>query len=242
MTFEDVLKTIKSKGYWRISFEPLVYKEQSIPISKCKELIEKNSLQLRGWDYPHMPQRQDEESRLEVGANYWQGWLDWQGEQHKEFWRMYQSGQFIHYLALREDWIDGLRIRNMLADDTDLDEGGGIGAVATTYQITEIFEFLLRLISDGLYDKGVKVSIQLNNTRGRQLFVDAPGRIGFSYIRKTSADSIPFEKIYTKEEMIESSKDKAFETIIYFFERFGWENPNVEVIKSDQENLLSRKI
>lgn len=242
MTHEEVIKTIKSKGYWRISFEPLEYIEQAIQLSKCKELVEKNSLHLRGWDYPHVSHRQGDDSKLEVGANYWQSWLDWKGENHKEFWRMYQSTQFIHYLALREDWLDGYRQRNIMSDDSYVREGEGLGVVATTYQITEIFEFLTRLMTDGLYESGVKVSIALHNTRNRSLLVDSSHRIGFSYLRQTSADIIPFEGTYSKEEIMEKAKDKAFDAIVYFFERFGWESPNIEVIKSDQDNFLSGRI
>lgn len=241
MTYQEVVEKVKTKGYWRIVFEPL--KDEEMPLGKCKEIVEKNSVHLRGWDYPHVPQRVGDDTALEPGDNYWQGWLDWEGENHKEFWRMYQSGQFIHYLGLREDWLDSLRLRSMWkVADEEYSSGQAIGVIGTTYQITEIYEFLSRLIQDGIYSNGVKVSISLNNTQGRQLVVEQFQRMGFSMPKKTSSETINFQKEYTKEEILSDSKEKSLEAIVHFFERFGWSPPNVEVIKSDQKNFLEGKI
>ncbi|MFA6270717.1 MAG: hypothetical protein WC657_05955 [Candidatus Paceibacterota bacterium] len=243
MKYQDVLTTIKTKGYWRISFEPLVYNEQKISLSQCKELVMKNSVQLRGWDYPHIPQRQGDDTALEPGNNYWQGWLDWQDNKNKEFWRMYQSTQFIHYLGLREDWLDDYAIKSLWAqEDQRFNPGDALGVVGTTCQITEIFEFLSRLIADGLYDEGVKVSISLNNTQNRMLIVDRFQRVGFSAPRKTSSEIIDFSKSYSKEEIVSDSSGKSLDAIVHIFERFGWSPPNIEVIKSDQKTFLEGRI
>ena len=55
------------------------------------------------WDYPHFPQRRGDDTDLVPGNNYYEGWIDWGA--HKEIWRMYQSGQFINYKAVEEDWF-----------------------------------------------------------------------------------------------------------------------------------------
>lgn len=243
MTYENVLKTIKSKGYWRISFEPLVYEKQKLTITQCKELIEKNAIHLRGWDYPHVPGRLGDDTALEPGDNYWQGWLDWEGENHKEFWRIYQSTQFIHYLGLREDWLNDFQINSMWRQEPEqFKPGQALGVVGTTYQITEIFEFLSRLMLDDLYAEGVKVSISLNNTEGRKLVIDDYARFGFTTPKQSASKSISFEQQYSKDEIINNSRDKAIEVLVHFFERFNWLPPNVEVIKSDQEKFLGGKV
>lgn len=242
MKYQDVLNTVKSKGYWRINFEPLTYNENKLTIFQCKELVEKNSLHLRGWDYPHVPQRHGDDTALEPGNNYYQGWLDWKDDKYKEFWRMYQSGQFIHYLALREDWLEEYQNKNMWADDEIFKPGETLGVVGATYQITEIFEFLSRLIADGLYEDGVNVSISLNNTQDRKLMVDQFLRMGFSTPKKTSSDKISFSKKYTKEDIVSDPMKRATEVIVHFFERFGWNPPNVDVIKEDQKKFLEGKI
>lgn len=242
MKYQAVIDLIKTKGFWRINFEPLTYADKKLTLSQCKELVDKNAIHLRGWDYPHVPQRHGDDTASEPGDIYWQGWLNWEGENHKEFWRMYQSSQFIHYLGLREDWLNDFQIRSVWEQaNRTYSPGQALGVVATTYQITEIFEFLSRLIVDGLYEDGVKVSISLNNTEGRELIVDQFTRVGFSSPKKTSAPTISFSNQYMKEEIESGARDKALEVIIHFFERFGWTPPNIEVIKADQEKFLGGK-
>lgn len=243
MKYQEIIDKIKIKGYWRIIYEPLVFNERSISLSKCKELVDKNSVQLRGWDYPHVPIRIGDDTAIEPGDNYWQAWLDWQDEKHKEFWRMYQSTQFIHYLGLREDWLDNYAIKSLWDQhEQSFKPGEALGVVGTTYQITEIFEFLSRLMKDDLYKEGVKLTISLNNTQDRKLVVDQFQRVGFMSPKKTSAEKIEFSEEYSKEDILSDTKGKAQEAIIYIFERFGWNPPNIEAINSDQVKFLEGKI
>jgi len=242
MTDSELIEKIKSKGYWRISFEPKSA-ETKLQLKDCLDIVDKNSIHLRGWDYPHIPRRTGDDTAIETGENYKQAWLDWNEMHHKEFWRMYQSGQFIHYLALKEDWIQDLVQNNMWEREAkQIAEGGGLGITSTVYLLTEVYQFLSKLVSDGLYEKGIDISVSLNNTKNRGLFVDNFNRIPLSYQRKTNAPAIKYEQSYTKQEILTDPKELAFKAIVYIFERFSWDPPNVEVIKQDQENLLARKI
>ena len=84
--------------HWRVNFRPNDYKEDLIPtLSKCFDTIEKNKLSLRGWDYPHLSRRDTER---EQGNNWVASWSAFMG--HYEYWRFYQSGQFIHLFSVRE--------------------------------------------------------------------------------------------------------------------------------------------
>lgn len=239
---QEFINKTKSRGYWRILFEPSVF-EEKLKLPQCKEIVEKNSIELRGWDYPHIPKRMGNDTGFDPGQNYWEAWLDWEGYHHKEFWRMYQSGQFIHYLGLYDDWFENGQTNSMWQNESEkIKQGDVLGITGTTYLITEIYQFLLRLTAQNIYDEGVNVSISLNNTAGRQLYVDSYSRMPFSYTRKTSAQNIVFSKVYSKSEILQDPKELALQTIIYFFERFNWSPPNIEVIKKDQENLINRKI
>ena len=135
---KGLLDTIKSRGYWRINFEPLVDAKKFKRLAECREAVEKASISFRGWDYPHIPRRMDDDDNVAAGDNYYEGWTNWWN--HIEFWRMYQSGQFLNYFAVHEDWL------------------------------TEVFQFLSRLTAAGVYDEGVRVSISLHNTEGRKLW------------------------------------------------------------------------
>jgi hypothetical protein len=234
---EDLINKIKSHGYWRINFQPVVAIQKLKALADCRNIVEKNSVSLRGWNYPHFPQRQSNDTGIETGNNFYQGWTDW--ECYKEFWRMYQSGQFLHYLALREDWWQSER--GILCNRKDITPGTILGVIMTTYQITEIYEFLSRLARNGIYDEGVIVNISLNNTLNRKLWIDDPRRMEFSYDRVVGTDRIELPiKRYRRDEIIVQSKTLAFEAIIYIFERFSWDNPPIDAIKKDQEALLTK--
>lgn len=236
---KDLLEKIQKRGYWRINFQPLIDTQKFTSLGECKDIVEKNTVELRGWDYPHFPRRRGDDTGLEPGENFYQGWVDW--ENHKEFWRMYQSGQFIHYLALREDWLEEDSWRQNLHEKIKpMSSLGIIGSVV--YQMTEIFEFLSRLGTAGIYDEGVRVSIALHNTENRELWIEDSMRAPFFQPYKTGMQKIEFVKEFTKEQSISSPKDLAFEVIKHIFDRFGWHNPPIETIKKDQDSLLSGRI
>lgn len=235
---QELIDKIKSRGYWRISFQPLVL-AQKLKLRECAYIVEKNSVALRGWNYPHFPGRLGDDAGLEPGESFYEGWVDWWN--CTEFWRMYESGQFIHYLALGEDWPenDGWRDdrRPALKPLTVIEITQGI-----VYQLTEIYQFLLRLGTSGVYDEGVRSSISLINTKGRKLWINDPMRGRFMQEYKTGADKIEYTKEYTKEDLLAKPQELAFDAIIYICDRFGWHNPSADVIRKDQDNLLNRRI
>jgi hypothetical protein len=239
---EGHIQNIKTKGYWRINFKPVTDVVLD-PLLKCKELVEQNSLHLTGWDYPHISARNDDTAGIDIGNNYYQGWIEWLEYGHVEFWRMYQSSQFINYFGLVEDW-NPMIYRSMWESEDIVGKAGELlGVTRSTYFLTQVFQFLAGLARSGLYEHGVDVDISLHNTRGRSLIVDHYSRIGFSVPKKTDADEIVIPtQHYTKTNLIDSPNDLALKNIEYIFERFGWSPPNIEVIKLDQENLVKGKI
>ncbi len=236
------IENIKEKGYWRINFQPVT--EVALePLSKCRELVEQSSLSLTGWDYPHIPSRNDDSTGIDIGNDYYQGWIEWLEYGHVEFWRMYQSSQFINYFGLVEDWNPMLYRSLWESEDRQGQSGEFLGVTRATYFLTQVFQFLAALARNGAYEQGVDVDISLNNTSGRRLIVDHFSRIGFSVPKTTDAESIVIPtQHYTNANLIESPNDLALKNITYVFERFGWSPPNVEVIKLDQENLVKGKV
>ena len=232
----DIIEKIKLRGYWRILFRPQIYKEERIsPLSNCRNIIEKNSVEFRGWDYPHFPRREDKDTALNPGNNYYVGWVDW--NLHKELWRMYQSGQFIHYRALWEDWHDA---DSFIANAHKYQPMIYLGVLHTNYQLTEIFEFLSGLAKEGIYKEGINLSISLMNTKDRKLKIEEPRRIPFSRDYKTIAPEIEFKKQYTEREIIENSTELAIKAILHFFERFDW-TTSEDIVRSDQKKILERR-
>ncbi|MGA2332604.1 MAG: hypothetical protein ABSG75_12670 [Syntrophales bacterium] len=236
---EETLNKIKSRGYWRINFRPLVI-GQKLELPQCKNVVERNAVNFRGWDYPHFPQRRGDDTDLVAGNEYYEGWIDWGA--HKEIWRMYQSGQFIHYKAVEEDWFkeDGWYGGTQFQK---IEPGTILAILNTVYLITEIFEFLSRIAKTGLfYKEGVMLDIGLIRTAKRQLVMMDPmrGHLFDKYVARI--DAIPFSHQYSSDEIIQNAREEALKAIVHIFQRFGWDNPPVETFKNDQEKLVRRQL
>jgi hypothetical protein len=127
----DILQKIKLRGYWEVIIRPTEFIDNRIEsLSKCKEVVRELSVRLRGWDYPHF----DNNNPPTSGIDYVEQSVDWQ---HKvELWRFYQSGQFLHYFGMWEDWQDqstiwGSRLTNK--------PGEILSIISAVYSLTEIY-------------------------------------------------------------------------------------------------------
>lgn len=231
---EDILHTIKARGYWRINFQPIVAMEKLQTFKDCKEIVERNTVRLRSWDYPYFPKTG---KGCGNGNNYFFTELNWEGI--VEYWRMYKSGQFIHYLALREDWFEEDSWMDKARAATIKNTLGIIGGC--TYQLTEIFEFLSRLTRAGLYDEGVRVNIILHNMKGRKLAIEDQLRAPFHYDRVCHSESIVvMEEVLEKERVMNESIGLTVQSILKTFDHFDW-YPTEDIIKTEVEDYLSGK-
>lgn len=83
-TFESTLEKIKSRGFREVWIRPTEYVENRIDtLNACHEIIRESKVVLRGWDFPHISNRNPPYNRL----NYIESYLDW--DIYKEIWRYY---------------------------------------------------------------------------------------------------------------------------------------------------------
>ncbi|MBF0329946.1 MAG: hypothetical protein HQL10_12370 [Nitrospirae bacterium] len=227
--------------HWRVNFRLAEYKEQLVPsLGNCFEIIEKNKLSLRGWDYPHLSRRDADRG---YGKNWIASWSDFLG--HYEYWRFYQSGQFLHLFSVREatetEWRKKLEaeMRSHLSSMSDIDwetVPGFISIVNFTYNVTEIYEFAARLCQSQVYQGPINIKIELRGIKG--FVLSAPWKRAWYSYYAASEDILERTADYESDDLVASSKEAALESIVWFFERFGWLNPTPSVISNDQENLI----
>lgn len=230
---ENFIDKIKSRGYWRINFRPLGL-PNNLSNNNLKTLVRENNVQLRGWYYPFFRDGSDSHYGLEVHNDNIRAWIDW--EEYKEFWHLYKSGQFLHYNAVHEDWYSNDRVIAV-----DMKPGKYLNFIGSlTYYLTEVIEFLTRLNRTGIYPDGVKLSIELHNTKGRQLESFEAMRSLF-FPKVTNANIVRFEKNYSSEDLKAQAADLAIEPIRHFFDAFNFGDISDDVIKHDQENLYGYK-
>ncbi len=216
---------IKETGYTRVVIRPLD-KPEALTVASAREITQKCSVSLRGWDYPHIPSRNDSHGGYDTSADFAQGWCDWY--HHREFWRMYKSGQFLHYKALREDlWKDG----------SVPQDGPVLGTGSLIYTVTEIIEFAHRLFRQGIYQDGATVEVTIGKTKGRRLWIDDPGRMPFSSPRETASELVPVQATLTPGDFQAGDpKNPSLDMILKIFDAFGWK-PSPEQIRKKQDEL-----
>lgn len=217
--------------HWRVNLRPGEYQPELIPtLSQCFETIQQTKVRLRGWDYPHLSTRDTERA---IGSNWIASWTPFMN--HNEYWRFYQSGQFLHLFSVREitneDWRAKLR-RRLLPDSA---VPGVLSILNFLYTVTEIFEFSTRLCEKGIYRNDVTISIELKNVKGFILSEED----GF-LPRHSSTAETDLGKAWTvhARNLIAGSKDYSLAAVGWFFERFGWLNPPLDALKKDQERFL----
>ncbi|SRR5216683_502378 len=232
------LDRIRSRGYWRINFQPRLLVETKSSLSECRDIVERNAVSLRGWQYPYVPVKQDDQQGSLPSGEFFEAWIDWWN--HIEYWRSYRSRQFLHYIALREDWFAESDWDKELAKK--ILPGRAIGTARTIWQITEIFEFLSRLGRNDVYPSGAIVSLTLENTEGRQLWVDDPQRMPFLDEKKTGAARIEIKRELLPSEFSVQGAEIARSVIVELFDHFDWTGISQENIRTQQEQLLSGRI
>jgi schlafen family protein len=228
-----LLNKIKSRGYWQISFQPLRVGSLE-KLADCKEVVESSQVRL-GWSLPWIPRRNDDIERIHPSDRCYEA--ESELGSRKEFWRMFQSEQFIMYNALTEDWYE---------DDTfrkDLVERYPTGKFVTLFSsvihlITQCFTFAERLAKKGLYQDGLRITMTLNKTRGRRLIIDSLDRLPFREPKITMASVIAVDKDYSLEQITQESMTMANEFILKTLDFFAF-HPAKEQVLNDQIKFLN---
>jgi len=226
---KEFLDKIKSKGYWRVNIRPTKFERFQIESPRrCWELVESSKVSLRGWDYPYVGQKEkiDGEDSTQSGFD-----LDRFG--HMELWRFYQSGQFIHYFACKEDY----RMPNRIGQDSS----GGMSILSTLYSVTEIFEFAARLAQKEVLKPKLQISIELVGMENRELFFWSANRdLTLRYTCDTGEMSFKEELSLT--EIMAEGHNKALDITVRILEKFNWQNPPRSVLAEDQQRFLQRRL
>lgn len=218
-----LLEEIQKVGHWRVNVRPLA-DPAMLSLSQCRDIVERSSVSIRGWDFPHISRGEGSEGGSVLAGEYVENWTDWMG--FKEFWRMYKSSQFLSYVSLRED--------------TRPDEHGNpkvavLNAVGAVYSVTEFIEFSHRLYEHGLYASGATVSVTLMNAENRHL---TPGlnSIPFFTPKVTQAAALELRRSLQATELGETYRRVAVDMCVELFDHFGW-NPDRRQIEADQEGF-----
>lgn len=220
-----LLERIQKLGHWRVVIRPNSPIGDLLQFQQCLSIVQENRVSIRGWDYPHLSSRQDESGGCGRGENYYESWCDW--DSFLEFWRMFQSGQFLSYNAVHSD-VGSFKSESKILDISD-----------AIYTVTEFAEFSHRLARQGLYSRGYSISVSLRNTAGRSLSV-GQNRMPFCDKKDTAADNLEVTRVIDGKNTMSPAADLARDILLSLFDAFGW-NPDPNQIQKEQEAFYRRE-
>lgn len=240
-SFKETIEKIKKRGYWRIVISPVFQINPFFGhIVEAKSFVDEHKIQLRGWDYPHLPTSDDYEG-IELLPDRANAFIDW--NHFKECWTYFQSGQFVHVFGLREDWFDESDWFDENHPFKKTEPLSVLDFVWTTLSLTEIFIFSKGIASDERYKGQIKLQVSFHNVCKRSLTVFDRGRIPIFFKRVSLAPEIVvIDKKLTTEDLAQNYLQLAKDAAVCVFKYFDWPDPPIKVIEGDQQRLINRTL
>ena len=226
----DVLSEIQSGPHWEVVIHPAKFEADRIPsLTECREAVERSAVALRGWPYPH-----DNLDTVEQGEDWIASSVDFtRGPvMHREHWRLYQSGQFVHHFAFWEDHDPGYSHPG--------DGSGTLHAMGALYTFTEIFQFAARLMLAGVLDEAPVIKIGMHQIRDRMLAASG-NRTWSANPHFATEDSLECEWRLQGPGVEADGARLAREATLWFFERFGRDEFTEEWLRREQEEFLAKR-
>lgn len=239
-TSTNILDEVRGKPHWKVVIHPQEFTAERIAtLAECVDAIRESQVRLRGWPYPHL-----DHENLERGGDWIASCVE-TFEEQREYWRFYQSGQFVHYFGFREDrpsWrseIEGrYRTWGLAADG--FSPNGFLDVDNALYTFTEIFEFTARLMATGALGarhEAPVVRIGMYQIKDRALSATLP-----RVVDPAQATTEPLEHSWrvgglgTRDE----AAKQAREATRWFLERFGVNLSDV-ALRNEQEKFFQKR-
>jgi hypothetical protein len=231
MSSNDHFESLAKKNHWRFMIRPTVFDAARLPnLSACWRLIEECQVQLRGWNFPHV------QGDYKLVGNDWiqSGFKTGDLE---EAWRLFQSGQFVFYSVIYEDFHE------VPWKSSRYPPSGKprryLEITSTIYKLAEFFEFAARLAAKNLLSPAVEMSVRITGLTNRPLVYWDAGRHWWDEY-SASEDVLEFQRTVSDQELLGSSAEIALDAAIHFFERFQWFDAPRAQFAEDQRRLLER--
>ncbi|MCK4874178.1 MAG: hypothetical protein KAS72_15755 [Phycisphaerales bacterium] len=226
--------------HWRVNIRPTEYRGEILSkLGECEAAVRKASVRLRGWDFPHIKEVRRENSFVSSAVSV-------QSLGIHEYWRFYQSTQFVHLQAIREftkqDWKQKLlAMTGNFAGSSGPDKYPGcLSILNVLYTFVEIFEFAARLAEVGVYSSEILVRVQIRGIDGFVLMTEANRCWPNAYVFR--GDEFDRSRSIVPAELIGAVDDHALKMTFQLFDRFGWDNPSVEVFRKEMQNLREQRL
>lgn len=238
----DILSEIRSRPHWLVVCHPSQFESERISsLTECWDAMEHAHVRLlSGRGFPRIERESQDRGEDWVGSGIHLG-------EHREYSRLYQSGQFVHLRAFTEDtWgLEAIRERYdqaPISKPTDFTPSGFLDIFGAIQTFTEIFQFAARLMGLSALDEAPVVKIGMKQVKNRVLSVWSPGEwLWLQRVYWATADSIEHDWQLTGPGREAEAARLAQEATLWFFQRFGYDGFSMEILKREQEEFLSKR-
>lgn len=208
------VQEIESRAHWRVTIHPSRFDAERIAFDQLVPIVEKCTVELRGWDFPHVDKNAPPLRKLHhvEQASHWQ--------HHAERWMFFRSGLFTSISTVASDWRDR---SEWWPAPKDWTPGHTIGLFDVLWTYVEIYEFASRLSAAVPGDDAYRIKAVVGRLTGRRLEDDsAPGRFMFRGGTAVAAiDSFPLDRIHTRESLEGDRSRYAAEAATDLYSRMG---------------------
>jgi hypothetical protein len=222
-----ILDAIKSRVYWHVVLRPHVHDERRVALADLPDAIRKIAVLYRGWAFPHVNDRVE----FEYGENYVQQAVDL--EHHREFWRVYQSGQFVFFGGEWTDWRDR---SSFLPAHQNWKPMQALHVLYVLFRLTEVFEFCSRWATSPLGDSSLLLKVSVANIKGCELLLEDPRRAPLMGSYRASTNEFKREFPLGRDDILVDAWGRARGAANELFQQFGWK-PGPDLLKELQDEL-----
>ena len=233
----ELLQKIRSRGYWKTIIHPATFNEEQVAErSALLPILEKSSVRIKGWSFPHV----DDYIPTEEGE-------DWVGQEIDlgdivELWRFYQSGQFVHYSGMMSDWRKHVGTFSGWPSQWHDGKTGELKFLLDIKEVlirfAEILEFAARLSSTQAGDDYMHLEIEVVGIENHFLRVSQSKELDRFRGMTDPAHKIPFEFDLPMIELKANTRELALKPAAELFSRFDW-NPGRAILRDIQAEVLS---
>ncbi len=226
---DDVLSKVKSRGYWSIIVRPTTFVAERVPdLDVLRAIVPRCQVRMRGWYFPYV----DQGARIAIGSD----WVSQSTDQghHVGLWRLYQSGQFVDYCGLIDDWRDENPADSLPAKWRP---GQWLCVEHVLFTFTQVFEFASRLALSEAASEQVVIHIGLKGMQGRSLWFASPSRGGFDGSGVSELPEFGRGVQFQRDKLVAEPREAAVQLARQFLQRFGW-SAAPEILRDLQSELI----
>jgi len=224
-------------GYYLLSIRPAAYSPNAIqPVTRILEIATRLEVRYYGWKFPFVVRNEETVEQRSAGS-------PGQAEDWEEFWRMFQSGQFLCAIAYREDGSgaaisDYLGPRELRLAPAGFEPSGVINIHTLIILANQVYEFAARLARELRWETSVDVGITLTNTARRVIISTDRARPVWRFWRATAPHIEHIRKVDLRD-LLAKPSDLAAEAATEIIRRFAGSEVDALNVHEIQKSFLA---